>query len=239
MKTITISVGLCGDSGVGKTGIFKRYITGQYTGTEKASVSCDVSCKKLNIEGEAYNLQLWDTAGQEVFRSITASYFRNRHVMCFCFDITKKASFSSISGWLREFQQNQNPSFSTKLILVGCKSDLEGNRQITTTEAEQFAQENKMSYYECSAKTNIGIDQLFNHAISLVRNGEIPLDQLSTRRNTVASTIHENQPRTSNVNNITRTAFYQKQSQSQQLDASQSVNLNQPPTSQSQFSSCC
>lgn len=156
MRSITISIGLCGDSAVGKTGIFKRYITGQYHQAEKASVSCDVSCKKVTCENQSFNLQLWDTAGQEVFRSITASYFRNRHAMCFCYDITRRETFSSISSWLREFEQNKNPAFHTSLILVGCKLDLERLRQVTKEEAEAFAQENNMSFFECSAKLFVG-----------------------------------------------------------------------------------
>ncbi|KAL7720493.1 Rab family GTPase [Entamoeba marina] len=235
LKPITISIGLCGDSSVGKTGIFKRYITGAFNPTEKASISCDVSCKKVVFDGVVYNMQLWDTAGQEVFRSITASYFRNRHAMLFCFDVSKRVAFSSISGWLREFQQNQNNNFTTALLLVGCKTDLDSIRQVTTSEAEQFALDNSMSYCECSAKGNIGVEELFLHAVDRVRNNNIPLEMFQTRRNTIKS-ISEGRSDLSS----SRTAFYQKSPSTNHPITSEDVaSLEAPQQTTSYFSSCC
>ena len=87
-----------------------------------------------------------------MFRSITTSYFRNRHGILFCFDLTKKATFYGVASWLREYQQTQNGIIRTVLVLVGCKSDLINERKIEENEAMTFAEENGMFYVECSAK---------------------------------------------------------------------------------------
>ncbi|ELP94400.1 GTP-binding protein YPT1, putative [Entamoeba invadens IP1] len=169
-KLPLVSVALCGDSAVGKSCMFKRFITDKFNLSEKTTVSCDVSVKKVQHGDEFVNLQLWDTAGQEAFRSMSQSYFRGRHAMCFCFDITRKETFSAVPGWVREFQQNQ--STSAKLMLVGCKCDLSANRQVPVEEAEKYAIENSMMYCECSAKQGTNIETIFDTIVSQVRDSQ-------------------------------------------------------------------
>ncbi|KAL7719933.1 Rab6 [Entamoeba marina] len=157
-KQVLITIALCGDPYVGKTGIFKKFIRDQFNSNEKTSVSCDVACKKLNVEGRSYNVQLWDTAGQEIFRSTTTTYFRNRHVMLFAYDITNKDTLQKILK-------------KTLKFLIGCKKDLNSQRQVTVNSAKVFAKRNSLIPFECSAKTGEGITEIFTTAISMLQNG--------------------------------------------------------------------
>ncbi|KAL7715454.1 Rab6 [Entamoeba marina] len=170
-KQVLITIALCGDPYVGKTGIFKKFIRDQFNSNEKTSVSCDVACKKLNVEGRSYNVQLWDTAGQEIFRSTTTTYFRNRHVMLFAYDITNKDTLQSIEEWIREFEQVQREPEKTLKFLIGCKKDLNSQRQVTVNSAKVFAKRNSLIPFECSAKTGEGITEIFTTAISMLQNG--------------------------------------------------------------------
>lgn len=86
----------------------------------------------IDIEGQNIKLQIWDTAGQESFRSITRSYYRSAAGAIIVYDITKRESFDSISRWLEEAKANGNPKLT--FTLVGNKSDLETERQVSFEE---------------------------------------------------------------------------------------------------------
>ncbi|KAL7711771.1 Rab6 [Entamoeba marina] len=148
MSNLLISIALCGDPYVGKTCFFQRFQSGEFNSSTTASVGCDVTCKKLTLDGKEYNIQLWDTAGQEVFRSTTTTYFRNRHCILFTYDITKRETLEHVEDWIGEFHQVQPDSSKTLTALIGCKSDLEEQRQITLEEGEEFAQTHDFPFFE-------------------------------------------------------------------------------------------
>ncbi|EKE37737.1 Rab family GTPase [Entamoeba nuttalli P19] len=177
-RNVLITIALCGDASVGKTGIFKRFIKDQFSKNEKSTISCDVACKKMNVDGRSYNIQLWDTAGQEVFRATTSTYFRNRHVMLFCYDITKKESFNHVEDWIKEFEQVQRESNKTIKFLIGCKKDENANRQVTSNEGKFFAKRNNMTHFECSALNGEGVTEIFGAAIAELQKtgGIVDLD---------------------------------------------------------------
>ena len=152
MSNKMISIALAGDAFVGKTCFFKRFATGEFSANTPSSVGCDVTCKKLILDGRQYNVQLWDTAGQEMFRSTTATYFRNRHCILFMFDLANKDSFDHVEDWMKVFYDIQNEGRKTLLVLIGTKSDLINERQITSDEAKSYAKNHSIPYFECSAK---------------------------------------------------------------------------------------
>lgn len=94
----------------------------------------------MNIGGKSTKLQIWDTAGQERFRSVTRSYYRGAAGALLVYDITSRDSFNALSNWLRDARTLASPNIV--ILLVGNKKDTEESREVTFTEASQFAQEN-------------------------------------------------------------------------------------------------
>ena len=95
-------------------------------------------------------------AGQESFRSITRSYYRDAAGALLVYDITRRDSFLHLTRWLEEAKQNGNPSMT--IMLIGNKSDQEQRRAVSTKEGEEFAQKNGLVFLETSAKTAVNVE---------------------------------------------------------------------------------
>ncbi|ELP83714.1 rab6, putative [Entamoeba invadens IP1] len=116
----------------------------------------------------------WDTVGQEVYRSTTTSYFRNRHVILFCFDLSASGSLSSVESWLNEVKQTQ-PNSSALKVLVGCKSDMSSKHP--TAEIDGFLKKNEIqNYYSCSALSGDGISEIFVDSIKKLIENKLLVD---------------------------------------------------------------
>ncbi|CEG74011.1 Putative Ras-like protein Rab-2A [Rhizopus microsporus] len=113
----------------------------------------------ITVNDQQTKLQIWDTAGQESFRSITRSYYRGAAGALLVYDITRRETFEHLSVWLEDVRQHANPN--TVIMLIGNKSDLESKRQVSREEAERFAQENGLFFLETSAKTANNIEEAF------------------------------------------------------------------------------
>uniref|UniRef100_UPI00398F2F81 ras-related protein Rab-39B-like n=1 Tax=Pristiophorus japonicus TaxID=55135 RepID=UPI00398F2F81 len=152
---------LLGDSTVGKSSILKRFTDGTFSEVQDPTVGVDFYARLLEIEpGCRIKLQLWDTAGQERFRSITRSYYRNSVGGLLMFDVTNRKSFENIREWLNEVNAHVFPN-KTIFVLVGHKSDLTDERDVSSEEAERLAEALGLSYIETSAKNNSNVDQAF------------------------------------------------------------------------------
>ncbi|CDS09443.1 hypothetical protein LRAMOSA10803 [Lichtheimia ramosa] len=104
-------------------------------------------------------LQIWDTAGQESFRSITRSYYRGAAGALLVYDITRRDTFENLKTWLQDVREHANPN--TVVTVVGNKSDLESKRQVSREEGEQFAKENDLFFMEASAKSAENVEDAF------------------------------------------------------------------------------
>jgi small GTP-binding protein len=113
----------------------------------------------INIENKPIKLQIWDTAGQESFRSITRSYYRGAAGALLVYDITRRETFSHLTRWLQEARQNSHQNMV--IMLIGNKSDLEHRRQVSKEEGEAFALENGLVFLETSAKTAANVESAF------------------------------------------------------------------------------
>ncbi len=169
---------LVGDSNVGKSSIMSQLIDNKFYSYHDMTIGVDYGKYSYIINDEEIKINIWDTSGQEAFRSITRSYFRGSHCAILVFDLTVKQSFDNLILWYNDIKENTKES--TKIILVGNKSDLP-NRKISSVDALQFANAKNMKYIETSAKKGINIHNLFNSAISDIyddiQNGIIILEQ--------------------------------------------------------------
>ena len=150
---------IIGDSAVGKSNILLRYTKGEFNEEFQSTLGVEFAAKNLEIDNLIYRIQIWDTAGQENFRSITRAYYKNSACAFIVYDITNRKSFSNIKLWLDDIRK-QCPQ-TTFLVLVGNKIDLEEQRQISYEEGASFAEQNNMLFFETSAKTGDNIENLF------------------------------------------------------------------------------
>ena len=152
-------IALLGDSTVGKTSICLTYKGIEFKENTLFTIGTDKFDKIIKIEnGKEIKLVIWDTAGQERFRSIALSAIKSVNGIILVADLTKKESFINIKMWLEDIQNNfNNPS----LVLFGNKADLTEKRQVSSEEAKKYAEDNKLVYFETSAKTNQGINEGF------------------------------------------------------------------------------
>ena len=115
--------------------------------------------KNISIKDRKVRIQMWDTAGQEAYRSITRSYYKSAACVFIVYDISDKKSFMDVDIWLKDCR---DICFKSVLIyLIGNKSDLEDKRQVTTEEGEKFAEENNLKFYETSALNGNNIEEIF------------------------------------------------------------------------------
>ena len=113
----------------------------------------------MEINRLRIKLQIWDTAGQEDFRSLTKSYYRSSAVALVVYDCTRKNTFSNVKRWINEIHDNS--SRSTVLVLVCNKIDMYDKREVSKNEGLKLAKDNDMIYIETSAKTNTNVDEIF------------------------------------------------------------------------------
>jgi len=148
-----------GDESVGKTSIITRFMYDHFDDTYQATIGIDFLSKTMYLEDRVTRLQLWDTAGQERFRSLIPSYIRDSSVAMIVYDITNQNSFKSISKWVEDVREERGND--VVIMLVGNKSDLQDQRQITTTQGEEKSKELSVMFMETSAKSGENIKQLF------------------------------------------------------------------------------
>lgn len=164
-----VRVILIGDSKVGKTSLLYRLKvkTGLLPNTT-TTIGVDFHTITMQVNGVAVDFQLWDTAGQEDFRSITRAFFRNAVAGYLVFDLTKRESFYHLSEWISEAKSNCHPDHGIVLLLVGNKADLVEEREVTYDEAEDFAKEHSMNYVETSAKSGANVQETLRKLVEVV-----------------------------------------------------------------------
>ena len=165
MSGITFDILILGDSGVGKTSLLLSYADNFFPESHIATIGIDSRIKSITIKNIDINLQLWDTSGQERFRSLTASFYRKADGIIFVYDITSKKTFDSVKDWIRD-AENMGGDFEK--ILIGNKCDLEGKRNVTLENLEKFGGKKKMRVFEASAKMDINVKQSFDTIAELI-----------------------------------------------------------------------
>ena len=161
-KTNTCKIVLVGDAGCGKTCIISRFVNDRFD-KGQMTTACPSFCTK-SIKYKEYdktiNLDIWDTAGQEIYRAISKLFYKKASIGLLIYDITNIKSFNNIREfWYNELKENAE----TNIIfnVVGNKVDLFENEQVDPKEAKEFAKSINAGFYLTSAKSNSGIEKLF------------------------------------------------------------------------------
>ena len=164
----TCKILLIGDSKVGKTCLISRYAIGVFNEDYISTIGFDNRQKEEIINNEKVLVRIFDTAGQERFKSITANYLRNAEGVILVYDLTSTESFESLKFWIESIKNNLGNDEPIPIIIIGNKIDLEGAREINKSVAEKFAKDNNYKYFETSAKTGEGVDDAFREIVKQI-----------------------------------------------------------------------
>ena len=160
---------IVGDPSVGKSNLLMKFAHNKFTEEYQATIGVEFGAKNIEFNNQIYRIQIWDTAGQENFRSITRAYYKNSVCAMVVYDITNLESFQHVQNWIEDIQ-NQSPKTVT-IVLIGNKIDLEDKRVISYDEGNEFAIKNGIIFAETSAKTGDGIEDIFmKSAKEIVKN---------------------------------------------------------------------
>ena len=156
---------LLGDSGVGKTCIISRYISGAFDQNSPTTNGASYASKIITLDNVAktISLDIWDTAGQEKYKSLTKFFYKDAKVAILVYDITQKESYNNLKNYWYE----QLKEFGSKDIVIGIagnKCDMYEKEEVSENEAKKFAEEIGAFFEITSAKNNTGINDLFMHA---------------------------------------------------------------------------
>lgn len=150
---------IIGDTGAGKSCLLLQFTDRRFQPVHDLTIGVEFGARMINIDSRQIKLQIWDTAGQESFRSITRSYYRGAAGALLVYDITRRETFNHLTRWLDEARSNANSTMV--IMLIGNKSDLDHKRQVTREEGENFARENGLIFLETSAKTAANVEEAF------------------------------------------------------------------------------
>ena len=160
----TYKILFLGESDVGKTSIILRYTDDFFELEGVSTYGIDLRHKYIKINNKKIRLDLWDTAGQERFKTITKSYYTKAKVIIFTFDLTSFESFKQLKSWINESKEKTKSNI--ELVLAGNKSDLIDKRKVNKEDIEKFSEDNKIPYFEISAKTGKGIQEMFDTIVN-------------------------------------------------------------------------
>lgn len=152
---------LIGSLCVGKTSLLARYADNYFKQIYSNTIGVDFRVVTLKYKDIAAKVHIWDTAGHERFKSITINYYRSSHGFIYVYDITSKESLNSLETWINLSNENCNTNVIN--FLVGNKSDLEKEREVSKEEGEEFAKKNNLIFLETSAKNNDNVQRLFEY----------------------------------------------------------------------------
>ena len=148
-----------GDQSVGKSCILNRFLNDTFIEDYQATIGLDFQSKNVQIDNQDIHLLLYDTAGQEKFRSLIPMYTRDANIILLVYDISNRDSFTNLSQWLKDLT---NVNMEEVIIcIVGNKIDLNDKRAVNTEEGKKFAEEHDFIFQEISAKTGEGFSDLF------------------------------------------------------------------------------
>mmetsp|Transcript_29744 Transcript_29744/g.75722 ORF Transcript_29744/g.75722 Transcript_29744/m.75722 type:complete len:214 (-) Transcript_29744:257-898(-) len=149
---------IIGDTGVGKSCLLLQFTDKRFRADHDLTIGVEFGARLITIEDKQIKLQIWDTAGQESFRSITRSYYRGASGALLVYDISRRDTFNHLTRWLEEARANANPNMA--IMLIGNKCDLD-RREVSYEEGAQFAREHGLIFRETSAKTAQNVEDAF------------------------------------------------------------------------------
>jgi small GTP-binding protein len=161
-------VGLIVDSSVGTTRLVARFLHKHFNANETNTSGASYETYSEVRDGFTMELQIWDTAGEEKFKSLGPIYYREVSAALAGFDVSNPSSFQALSGWIADFQSVAGSE--AVIVVVGNKIDLVGAQKVTPAEAEQWCSAREYAFVAASAKTGVGVPEVFDRLLTLLAN---------------------------------------------------------------------
>ena len=172
---ITLKLLIVGGSGVGKTNFLNIFLNNKFNQNYFSSTGIDLQNKIMNIKNKKVRIQIWDTAGQEKYKSITKNLFLKVMGALVLYDITNEESFTKLKEWVELIKEECGRHI--KILIIGNKSDLESQRAIDKEDAMKYANEEKVQYIECSSKTGENVEKaIIMLSEKILESTEISMD---------------------------------------------------------------
>ena len=185
---------ILGDATVGKTSILLRYIDNKFETDSLSTLGVDVKYKYVTLNNKKIRMNIWDTAGQDRFKTIAKNYYKGANAVIFVFDVNHKNTIEKIKFWINSVKDNSSKDIIE--IIVGNKIDIEGKREVTKEQMKSLGQNVGMETFETSAKTGEGINEIFNYLVTnLIKNpntGRVLTDDESSLRNSITILTNNN-----------------------------------------------
>jgi small GTP-binding protein len=193
----TSKIIVVGNSSVGKSSITKKATRNIFENYYSATIGFEYFTFKVKVKNKDVRLQIWDTCGQETYRSLIHGFYRNSSLAILVYSIDDLKSFEDLGIWLNDIKTNSSPDI--KIFLIGNKNDLKEEREVPTEKAKQFQEDNDIILFlESSAKTGYNVQKIFAEAANIILEEHLKLIKLqelslSYRRETDNSSNYKNE----------------------------------------------
>ena len=154
---------IVGDASVGKSNLLLRFVFNTFKTDYQTTIGVEFGEKNIDHNNKVYQIQIWDTAGQEEFRSITRAYYKNAVCALVVYDISNRNSFESSKQWIDDCKNYMDQKVI--IALVGNKCDLEDQRKVSKEEGQELADLYGLLFFETSAKADVNVKTVFNTSL--------------------------------------------------------------------------
>ena len=172
---------LLGDSEVGKSCFLMRYADNVFVENYITTIGLDYKLKYIQLDsGQVIKVQLWDTAGQDRYRTIAKNYYKGSHGILLLYDVTKSSSFENIREWIKDIREEVYEK--AIIFLIGNKIDKKDQIKIKTEEGEKLAEEFNIPFFEASAKSGENVDEIFKALYKKISEVYVDIQQEGGRK---------------------------------------------------------
>ncbi|EAR90117.1 Rab-family small GTPase (macronuclear) [Tetrahymena thermophila SB210] len=205
---------MLGETGVGKSQMLQRYTKNKFTEDYVTTIGAEFATTSVKLNnGQVVQVQIWDTAGQEKFRSITRAFYRGAVGAVLVYDISDQQTFKKCDKWLDEIKQ-YNQDNQIAILLVGNKKDLIDKQQVNNQEALNFAQSKNLALAFCSAKTGDNVKEAFTSLIEEIYQQHEKVNSLANKQE---SQNENTQPKQQVDQQVNSRSEFKKNEQGQSL----------------------
>ena len=165
-----------GDSSVGKSCLTAKAVKNNFEEYYQATVGFEFLTFNMKVNDKVIKLQIWDTCGQEIYKSLISNFYRNSSLAVLVYAIDSKESFNHVENWLNDLKSQANPD--VRIFLVGNKADLEEERKVQKEEGEKYKEDQHLDLFmETSAKTGHNARNVLVEAAKILYKDYLKFDE--------------------------------------------------------------
>ena len=168
-----IQIIMIGESGVGKTSLIRRYTNNIFNSNHLETIGIEFYSREERINNKVIQIKFWDTAGQEIFHSLTKNFYRKADGIIIVYDITNKESFERVQDWIKSVYDNTETYKEIQMIIVGNKIDLEEKREVRKEDGLKIGKYYEIDFFEASAKNAEGVNNFMIKIIGDILNNKV------------------------------------------------------------------